>query len=328
MRRITFLTAALLSLGLSAHGASTTMEKVAYGGWDNCIRLSDGVIELVVTTDIGPRIIRFGFVGGGNLLFENPADMGKTGGSEWRIYGGHRFWHAPEAFPRTYSLDNSPVEYEWTGTILKLRQAPESDTGIRKEMEVTLHAGLGRVTVLHRATNENPWEIELSPWSLTAMAAGGRAILPHEEYRPHPDYLLPARPLVLWHYTDMSDPRWSWGRRYIQLRQDPSAATKQKIGVLNSLGWAAYALAGDLFIKRYAYRPGAVYPDFGCNTEVFTDSSMLELESLGPMTRLGANGGRVEYTEEWHLFRAQPGDQESSIDEVLDPLLAQTTAVP
>ena len=29
-------------------------------------------------------------------------EKGKTGGSEWHIYGGHRLWHAPEVMPRTY----------------------------------------------------------------------------------------------------------------------------------------------------------------------------------------------------------------------------------
>ncbi len=303
------------------------MEKLAYGGWDNCVRLSDGVIELIATTDVGPRIIRFGFVGGANLFFEKPEDMGKTGGSEWRIYGGHRLWHAPEASPRTYSLDNSPVAYQWDGAILKLQQATEPETGIGKEIDVTLHPGAGRVSVLHRLTNENPWEIELSAWALTAMAAGGRAILPQEEYRSHPEYLLPARPLVLWHYTDMSDPRWTWGPRYIQLRQDPGATTKQKVGLLNSLGWAAYALGDDLFVKRYPFRRGAEYPDFGCNTEVFTDAAMLEVESLGPMIRLDPDGGSVEYREEWYLFQARPGVDEQSLDEVLGPLVASTDAV-
>ena len=67
-----------------------TMEKVSYAGWPNCIKLSNGQIELIVTTDVGPRIMRFGFVGGQNLLNEYKDQVGKTGGDEWRIYGGHR----------------------------------------------------------------------------------------------------------------------------------------------------------------------------------------------------------------------------------------------
>ena len=32
----------------------------------NCLRLSNGQVEVVVTTDIGPRIVRYAFIGGEN----------------------------------------------------------------------------------------------------------------------------------------------------------------------------------------------------------------------------------------------------------------------
>ncbi len=318
----------LLALGPAALGANLTMKNVSYQGWSDCILLTDGRVEVIVTTGIGPRIMRFGFVGGPNLFFENPADLGRRGGTEWRIYGGHRFWHAPEIIPRTYSPDNSPIAHEWDGSVLKLIQPVEPDTGIRKEMEVRLDPDSGRVTILHRAVNLNPWEIELAPWALSAMAPGGRAVLPQEKYVSHDDYVLPARPLVLWHYTNMTDPRWTWGKRYIQLRQDPSAKTEQKIGILNTLGWAAYALGDNLFIKRFRHYPGADYPDFGSNNEVFTNSAFLEIESLGPLTRLKASGGVVEFTEEWRLFRALLEEDEDQIDKTLRPLIAEAARQP
>ena len=61
------------------------MEKIDYKGWPNSYRLSNGTVDLVVTTDVGPRIIRFGFVGGENEFKEYEDMLGKTGGDEWRI---------------------------------------------------------------------------------------------------------------------------------------------------------------------------------------------------------------------------------------------------
>ena len=55
-------------------------EKVAFGGWPNCYRLSNGQIELIVTTDVGPRVARLGFVGQANLFAEFKEQQGKTGG--------------------------------------------------------------------------------------------------------------------------------------------------------------------------------------------------------------------------------------------------------
>lgn len=300
------------------------MEKKAYGGWPNCVFLSNGKVEIVVTTDVGPRIIRFGFVGGQNLFCEYPDLLGKTGGDEWRIYGGHRLWHAPEAKPRTYAPDNSPVHHEWNGATLRLTQDIEHSTGIQKQIEVTLDSDAPHVTIVHRLINRNAWDVKLAPWALTVMAKAGRAIYPQEPYRSHAEYLLPARPLVLWHYTDMQDPRWTWGTKYIQLRQNPKGTTPQKVGFKNSRGWAAYTLGGDVFIKRFPWIDGADYPDFGCNTETFTNEDMLEIESLGPMTRLAADGGVVEHVEHWYLFKETVGEKESEIDSKLEPLLAQT----
>ena len=108
--------------------ASSAMEIVDFGGWANSIRLSNGEIELVVTTDVGPRIIRLGFVGGQNLFHNYPSTLGRTGDPEWNNYGGHRLWHAPEVFPRTYTPDNVPVEHAWDGKSLTLRSVEPSST--------------------------------------------------------------------------------------------------------------------------------------------------------------------------------------------------------
>lgn len=300
------------------------MEKIAYAGWPNCIRLSNQEVELVITTDVGPRVIRLGFKGGQNLFKEFEDQLGKTGGDEWRCFGGHRLWHAPEVDPRTYAPDNDPITYRWDENTLSLIQPMEKTTGIQKRILITLDANENHVRIVHRLINRNAWDIEAAPWALSVMAPGGRAVLPQEPYKPHPEYLLPARPLVLWHYTDMTDPRYTFGTRYIQIRQDPKATTKQKIGLRNSLGWAAYELKGEVFIKRYALDAEAQYPDFGCNTEIYTDPNILEVETLGPLTRLKANEGKVEHVEDWYLFKAKIGEDDESLDKTLLPLVKQT----
>ena len=80
-----------------------------YHGWPNSYRITDGNIELVVTTDVGPRIMRYGFADGQNLFYECPPQLGGTGEPWWLLRGGHRLWIAPELIPETYALDNGPV---------------------------------------------------------------------------------------------------------------------------------------------------------------------------------------------------------------------------
>jgi hypothetical protein len=296
-------------------------EKIEYGGWPNCYRLANTEVELVATTDVGPRLIRFGFVGQRNEFKEFDGMMGQTGGDEWRIYGGHRLWHAPEEGPRTYAPDNDPVAIEEHGDFIRLRPPVETSTGLQKEYDVYLDPQSARARIVHRLINRSAWGIELSPWSLSVMAAGGHCIFPLPPRGSHPENLQPANTLTLWKFTDMSDPRWTWGRKYIQLRQDAQNDTPQKVGALLPDGWAAYWNNGHLFVKKFDYVPGASYADLNANFETFTNATMLEVETLGPLQTI-APGGSVEHVERWGLFRDVPAVQsEADIDTHLLPLV-------
>jgi len=55
------------------------IEKIEYGGWANCWRVTNGIIEAVVTADVGPRVMRYGFVGGQNFFKEFAEQMGSAG---------------------------------------------------------------------------------------------------------------------------------------------------------------------------------------------------------------------------------------------------------
>ncbi len=284
----------------------TSIERTTFGGWENCWRLTDGRVEAVIVADVGPRVLRLGLVGGPNLLCEHPEQWGLTGGDEFRIYGGHRFWHAPEHKVRTYQPDNAPVEVTPLPEGVGLRLLPplEAATGIQKEWEIRLEAA-GTFRVTHRLHNRGLWPVECAPWAISAMAPGGEAILPLPPRGPHPEFILPTSTLSLWPYTDLSDPRYTFGRQYLRLRSVAGAPTPQKIGAPVPDGWAAYALNGQLFIKLFDVRHGARYPDLGVNVELFTDADMLELETLGPLAKLEP-GWSAEHVERWGLWDGLP----------------------
>lgn len=295
-------------------------EEVAYGGWPHCLRISEGPLELIVTRDVGPRVIRFGFEGGPNVFHEFPEQRGKMSGPSWLSFGGHRLWHAPEVFPRTYAPDFDPVTHQWHDGKLTLTTEPEAATGLSKSIEVSLSGG--RVTLRHALMNHNVWAVEAAPWCLSVMAGGGTALVPQEDYYPHPDVLSPARPLVLWHFTKMNDPRFQWGERFIRLHEDSKVPGKQKFGVLNRQGWAGYYNQRHLFLKTVAFDQGARYADYGCNCEIYTEAGFLEVETLGPLTKLEP-GASVVHEEQWQLWRGLdlPTD-EAPLHTALSPLVS------
>ncbi|XXT15931.1 hypothetical protein WME94_37360 [Sorangium sp. So ce429] len=297
------------------------MEIIPYGGWKRAARLVCGDTELVVTLDIGPRIIRYGVIGGPNELSEIPEDLGATGGTKYRFYGGHRLWIGPEEEKRTLQPDNEPVEHREENGAHVFRPAPDRH-GMQKEIRITADAAAGRFVIDHAIENHGAYAVEFTPWALSVMAGGGECLFPQAPFFPHPERLLPARPLVLWPYVDMTDPRWTWGKRVIRLRQ-VAGKGPQKVGMLVSQGYAAYANHGNVFLKRFPFVEGATYPDMGVNFETFTNADMLEVESLGPLQRV-VPGARAQHREAWYLLKgAQPPAEDDACAAWLESIAAQ-----
>jgi hypothetical protein len=282
--------------------AAVKIEKIQYRGWPNCYRISNGEADLIITTDVGPRILRYGFVAGQNLFKEFDAQLGHAGESTWQARGGHRVWMAPEDSVLTYALDNSPIHFEQKGDTVVLTGNVEKETGLQKQIAVTLAPTGTGVEIVHRITNRAKQPREFAIWALTMMAEGGTGIVAFPPRGKHPEVLLPTNPLVMWAFTDFSDPRWKFTQKYLILRQDPKIAAPQKTGLFNTNTIAAYLLGSDLFMKRSSATDARKQPDYGCSYETFTNNEFLEMETLGVLGRV-APGQSVEHVEHWSLHR-------------------------
>lgn len=301
------------------------VEEGEYRRWKRAFRLSNDAVQLVVLTEVGPRVIFFGFCGEENEFHEVPEDAGKGSDQTFRIYGGHRLWVAPE-IPRTYYPDNFPVAVRRQRNAFVFTAPPESTppgTHLQKEIEIELANTGTWVRLTHRIRNLGSEPTELGLWALSVMAGGGNAILPLPPRAPmSPDRLLPEGVLALWSYTDLADPRWKIGTKYIQLHQARNGSgmfPQQMGGIFNPLGWGAYFRRGHLFVKKTEVETCAKYPDFGCNFELYTESDLLELETLGPLRNVNP-GETAEHTEQWRLFQnLDAGEGEDWIDSVILP---------
>jgi hypothetical protein len=306
------------------------VDTVPYAGWGRNLRLANGDSELIITLDVGPRVLSYRLAGGPNAFHEFAGQLGRAGEPDWQVRGGHRLWLAPEDLTRTYAPDNGPVSFTPLGPrSVRVTQPPDQPYGVRKEIDVTLADAGSDVTLLHRITNVGKEPAEFAPWTLTVVPPGGVAIIPLPPKRPHPgppsnarapSDFWPNQRLILWPFTDLSDPRYTFASRHILLRQDPTRGPT-KIGLAHRLGAVGYFRDGLLFVKRFGYREGRTYPDEGSSFETFTNEHCLELEALGPMARV-APGESVEFAESWDLHAgvAWPGDA-AGIDRIRERFL-------
>ena len=282
------------------------MEKIQYRDLANCVRLTNGEIEVVVTTESGPRILAYNLVGGENVLGWHPQAVIHSALGEYRIYGGHRLWIAPEIMPETYAPDNDAIEYFFdpAENSIRLVQTVEPVSQTQKEMTVKLEKTGSGVVINHKITNCGNAETELAAWALTIMRGGGTCEIPNEPFAPYGrETLLPVRTMTVWAYTDLSDSRWSFDREFIRLRVDADKPEPQKIGVLNKQGWAKYRLEDAVFTKHFDFTENASYPDMNSNTELYTAGSFVELESLAPLQKLEP-GAATAHVERWQLESA------------------------
>ena len=276
------------------------MKTIPFSGQE-CAILENDLVQLLVPRTIGPRILSLRFCSGANLFAELPdVTTDRPDGKPYHFYGGHRLWLSPEDPIRSYALDDGSVELSPVDGGLLVSKPVEAESGFAKSILVRLEANQPRLTLTHRLTNLGPAPVEVAPWAITQFRAGGVALLPQAQTGTG---LLPNRSLALWPYTDISTSCLGLGNAFILLRAEMHAPFK--LGFPNPRGWLAYWLDGVLFVKRASFQPQGSYPDFGCSSECYCNPRFLELETLGPLSRVEP-GASVSHVETWELYADIP----------------------
>lgn len=302
-----------------AHAQGIEVEQIEYKCFGHCLKLTNGIVEAVVTVDVGPRVVRFAFVGGENFFYEDekgdnvtsgePLDAIFGKGSAWHSYGGHRLWLSPEDMPMTYYPDNDPVKWNRIPGGVELIPPVQRVNDVQYRTEIIMSTDRPSVKLNQYVTNMGSNTRRNALWSLTVMRHGGLEVVPQPLNNTG---LLSNRVLSLWSYSDMSDERIRWGKRYITMRQDSSIKSALKFGINNDRGWAGYCINGGMFVKKYNHNPGGHYPDNGVSFETYTNNVILEMETLGELCDI-TPGSTVAHCEEWMLIdkveRPAPDDE-------------------
>ncbi len=307
---------------------SVTYENI--GRFGNKLRISNGIVNVDVSTDFGPNILNFAFVGKEGFFFNdeemnlkntNPLLEEKYGikGAYWDNYGGHRLWESPERKVRTVIPTNEKVEVVKTenGAIFKSNPMPFVNT--QHETEVVLKEEKAEIEVIHRITNKNAWAIELAPWAITVLKHGGIEVMPIPKEKTG---LLPNTSISLWPYTKLNDKRYYFGEKYIMLQPDSQAEKSTKIGIKQKEEKAYYFINNMLFEKQFSFETDKEYPDFGVNFETYSDRKILECETLAPLQKIDCEE-TAYHKEVWKLYdnveTPSMGDEEA-VEKILSNL--------
>ena len=291
--------------------------------------ITDGVCEVRVTLDLGPRVIYCGLVDKGNVFFcdllrntnnkkpEMEAYYGK--GRYWYLYGGYRLWLSPEASPQTYYPDNEEVEYVIKGDTVTFIPPLQTENKLQMLFSLTLQ-GNGKITVNNRMINFAKNKITGAAWALCAMAKNTYTFALQVDTDTG---LLPNRTLVLWPYTKINDERLTVTDELICVKQSPDADRALKVGFNNEKG-AVVTLTEDgvLFIQRYKtdHRKGK-YPDGGCSCEIYSCPDFTESEALSPLLTV-LPGHSLDFSLEWELKSTDEKDRgENTLKRIIEDII-------
>ena len=292
----------------------------------DAIRLTNGTVSLVIIPSIGGRIMRYGFVGEPNVLWNNPRMINlPTSRPNYVNYGGDKAWPWPQdqwtlligrQFPPPVECDQAAFKSRLIGSHgVRLESPPIPSHAARIVREITLDPTGTRVTIvtrLEQATADRP-PPSMAAWAVTQVP-GDREIyarmIPHGAFAS----MRPELP------TPTSRPIDSRSARVIALAKTTPKASKTGLDA-DILA----AVAGDtLFVLRSStaaqrtekFRPAE-------RAQLFIQQAdppkqdvprYVELEFTSPREDLAA-GKPAELRVTWELHRDEKHGDEKHRDE-------------
>lgn len=294
--------------------------EMEYENFGRCVRITNGIIDCIVSIEIGPRILRLGLVGEKNILFIDTNRKYQRTAEEvsatpdkntiYYLYGGHRL--QIRQLPQIDFPDNSPVIYSapaegviFTAPKLKKRE-------IQLSYEIIMGKDASDIMIVHAAKNCSKETLLFGLSPATLVEGGGVAVIPQNQQAQTGQ---PSKTLNLWPDTDVNDRRILYGNRFLAVRQELGNESPLRIGTNNYPGWIAYAGNGFTLVKRFVANPQAAYPDSGSSAEISLTPDYAELSTLSPMYQVEP-GETIKHVENLYICRSDAAPSFSGEDEI------------
>jgi hypothetical protein len=276
---------------------SAVIEKIDYRGWKDSYRFSNGIIELIVVPRISGRVMKYGFIGKENVLWENPQLYGVPSDSqskEWQNYGGYKLWPAPQkvwGWPPDPLLDGGSCEAEVKDGGICLTGAKSDTSGIRFIRNIKMFQGSSAVEIIQTMENTSDTDVEWGIWDVTQVRPSGRILIPSPDSGK------------IWGQTGaLKQSQWSMKDGMMYLKHSGQTG---KFFCMGDSGWMAYELAGTVYVKKFKPFPREKFPEGEANSEVYTTKDYVEMEVISPSVKLKP-GEKYSFTVYWYLFESAP----------------------
>jgi hypothetical protein len=269
----------------------------SFGPWQHAYKLVAGSLEMIIVTEIGPRILSLRIDDQPNILYvaeDAPAR------DQWNIYGGHRIWLGPES-EAAVAPDNAACQVTLLNDGIMVETPIDPLSKLQKALIVTPTDNAFRVRNIIR--NTGTMLATGTVWALTCVRPDAKVFFPWG--RPGNWRMKKICYWTSWcggkQTSNVQSPQWQPTEELFVI--DPTGEVG-KVGTNGHEGWigAIFPTADTTFYKRFSYQEGATYADEGCAIQCYTCKHMIELETLSPFGVIPP-GEEVIHEECWKVRR-------------------------
>lgn len=272
-------------------------------GWKNVVTLKNKHLELTAVPDIA-RIMSFRRTDGNSLFWFEQRLVGRTGNvpigkGKWTNYGGSKLWVAPQSVTRwppdpVTDGGKCTTAFDQVG-VLTMTGKTSRESGFRMDRVIRLLPGkpVAEVTFRMNYSGDEPKKRGL--WHIVQVLPWGRAICPIKDNEK-----------VWGNRKDayLKQPRWEKIAGAWMLKFNPMAKPT-KFFAMQSAGWLAYELGGEVFVMSYKVDTKQEYPEGDSPTELFCSKDYIEMEHVSP-SKTFHKGDSLEMKEYWHALKVNP----------------------
>ncbi|MGC8764942.1 MAG: hypothetical protein ACP5QT_03565 [Brevinematia bacterium] len=267
------------------------IREVKFFKYNHCFEISHNNRRMIITTDVGPRILFFGFENE-NILFIDEREKIKR--EKWKIIGGHRFWVSPET-EDAYVPDNDKCMVESSKDFVKVFKL-DKKTGLEKSIIISVDGD--DFIVKHILINRGEMLYQGGIWALTCIIPEGTIFFPWTtpgEWK--------MKKIIYWEKwpgqsTNIDSTQFIRGKDLFLIKVNGEMS---KVGTTGYEGFLGVSNRNYTFIKKFNFIQGAIYPDDNCAIEIYTSKNFCELETLSPITTLIPEVPLI-HIERWKLI--------------------------
>ena len=270
--------------GGGAGGGTTSPVTPTQGSGGSKYQLAFGDVIFEVDSQAGARVSKLS-LGGTDMIVSSGTAADKTDWGSVFWASPRSSWSTPQQWPPPTAFDNAAYPGGISGNDLLFNGPTDSTMGLSFTKDYSADAASGWITIVY--TINATKALKAGPWEDTRVPRGGIVFYPAGT-------ALTKGPLTM---TTTAGINWFDDASKSATSPDGSKAYGD-----GASGWAAYALNGILFLKKYTDQPASALAPSEGEVDIYPGTGFLEFEVLGPYTSIAA-GANLPWTIKWRIVK-------------------------